>query len=273
MADGKSKSENDLIISHVTSATYRRKNCISFKQSGIRIARFLYVSDLGEKEINVSTGGAVRVFNGFRWLVPLCLIILSALMPTRVRADEVTLAGASSGSFSGTGDFSSNGLTFAGSSFGPISTSGGDASLGLGVFSLGADSSAYDGTFTLDVTFTQPTGLSSGGTSTFTYDLSGDVTSSGGGSTVLLDFTNNIAPLTFTDGSESGSFVLVLPDAVSLNAGGQVDLTGSIVDASETDPVPTPEPGTLLLTALGVFGLFVLRRAYGAQASALTSAH
>jgi hypothetical protein len=215
-----------------------------------------------------------RVVSNLKWLFPLFLLAAAMLLPAPVSADEVTLAGYTSGTFAGTGDFSSTGLQFTGNPDFDVTTSGGLASISLGSLSLPSTASigTYFGTFSLDVTFTVPTGILGGNTSSFTANLLGNVTNSTTGAAILLNFSPALNFYSFSNGTESGSFILLLPSSESVAIGSATPLTASILNASETGaPMSAPEPGTLLLTGLGILGLFALRYKYGAQALAVAT--
>jgi hypothetical protein len=197
-----------------------------------------------------------------KWLLPLCLIAVLVSIPSQVRADELTVAGDATGSFSGTGDFASNGLTFAGDSF-DTTTSGGFGSINLGTLSLGSDPTSYLGTFDLNVTFTAPTGISGGDSSDFTALLLGNVSSSGSGAALLLNFAPGMDSYTFTNAADTGSFTIILPSSISVTEGSSSTLTASIIGRQTDAPVNAPESGTLLFTALGLVAVIGAYRKYG----------
>jgi PEP-CTERM motif-containing protein len=203
------------------------------------------------------------VLASLKWLLPLLVGAFLALSPTQARADEITVAGSTSGSLSGSGDFAAGGLTFAGSTFGNTTTLNGSALIPLGSISLGSFPSTYSGNFVLDVTFTLPFTIASGATNSFTYSLSGNVTNSGGNA-VLFDFTNFMQNLTFTNAGYTGSFTIAVPAAVLVSSGSTAPLTGTILNGVQT-PVSAPEPSTLLLSGIGLGGVLLMRRVWGAR--------
>src|ERR1700682_4607916 len=79
--------------------------------------------------------GSVRA--SFKWLLPFLVGAFLALSPTLARADEISVAGSTSGSFTGTGVFGATGLNFTGSTFPSTATLNGLASIPLGSISLG----------------------------------------------------------------------------------------------------------------------------------------
>jgi len=206
-----------------------------------------------------ATHGSVRA--SFKWLFPFLVGAFLALSPTQAKADEITVAGTTAGSFSGTGDFLSTGLTFAGSSFNQT-TSGGFASIVLGSLSLGPTAlSSYNGNFSLDVTFTLPS-IITGGPTSFAAILVGSVTSTSGAA-VLLNFSPSSQFLTFTNAADTGSFTLLVPSSVSVSDGNTTSLTGAILNGQQTPVVPAPEPSTILLSGLGLGGVFLIRLVWG----------
>jgi hypothetical protein len=204
--------------------------------------------------------GSVRV--SFKWLFPFLVGAFLALSPTQAKADEITVAGSTTGSFTGSGDFSSSGLIFAGNPFSQT-TSGGFASIVLGAVSLGATAlSSYNGSFSLDVTFTQPSIITGGPTSSFAAILVGSVTSSSGAA-VLLNFSPSSQFLSFTNAADTGSFTLLVPSSLSVSDGKTTFLTGTILNGQQTPNVPAPEPSTILLSGLGLGGVFLMWLVWG----------
>lgn len=208
-----------------------------------------------------TTHGSVRA--SFKRLFPFLVGAFLALSPTQAKADEITVAGSTTGSFTGAGDFSSAGLTFAGNPSFNQTTSGGFASIVLGALGLGPTAlSNYNGTFSLDVTFTLPSIIMGGASSLFSADLLGSVTSSSGAA-VLLNFSPSSQVLTFTNAADTGSFTLLVPSSVSVSDGNTTFLTGTILNGQQTPIVPAPEPSTILLSGLGLGGLFLMWLVWG----------
>jgi hypothetical protein len=185
------------------------------------------------------------------------------------RADEVTLAGSTSGSFAdplgaGTGS-SLMDLTFSGGSFNQT-TAGGGATLTLGSFFLAppADPTAdsYTGAhFTLVVTFDAPTGIAGGQTATFTATLTGVVVN-----TPLVDtysinvkFDNPVQSFTYaTANGSTGAFTLTVNDVNGITPNFRRSLVGIVSAASQqsaTATTATPEPATVLLLVTGLAGV------------------
>jgi hypothetical protein len=178
-----------------------------------------------------------------------------ALSPTHAFADEITLAGTTSGSFSGSGTNILNGMTFTGGPFSGI-TSGGFAALNLGSFYLSpTTNSGYSGNFALDVTFSQPTGIVGSNSTDYTAQVLGNVSQGTGGVWVF-----NFFPASYTfnfSGPETGSFSLSV-NSVSVAPGATDLLTGFVVGTASSTSVP--EPSTLLMAGIGIAGIFLLKR-------------
>ena len=184
--------------------------------------------------------------------------IALALNTVRASADEITLGGSTSGIFSASGtNVLSPGLTFNGSSFNQ-GTSGGFAALDLGSFSLGSANGGYSGNFTLDVAFTDPTGISGGGSSNFDAHVIGSVQNGAGGATVF-DFDPASEVFNFSNSGETGYFTLDVPSFVSVLPGNSVSLNG-FVDYQVSPTVP--EPPSIVLAVSGLLGVLIVKRRF-----------
>ena len=197
---------------------------------------------------------------------PLALSVFAlaffALAQGVARADEVRIAGSASGAFGGT----TTGLSYTGSTF-DVTTAAGTAALGavapanfnnLGSFTLASAPTTLNGTFTLNINFTLPTGIAGGQGAVYTAVVTGTVGSdNSGGAVISFNPATRSQVFTFNNGTAAGSFTLTLPDFVGVNPGDTIALSARITGAQQS---PVPEPATMLLLGTGISGVAAMVR-------------
>jgi hypothetical protein len=178
-------------------------------------------------------------------------IALIGLGQSVARADEVTLAGSTTGTVNGVPQLTFVGNTFDGTTaFNIGALSGANR---LGTFTLALSSIALiNGDFELDITFTQPTGIAGGQDVTYTATITGSVSPTLDQGGVNIDFHTppNGTVFTFSNGATSGTFTLTIAD-LFVQSGRSADLTAGFTGNQTT----IPEPTSMLLLGTGLAGV------------------
>jgi len=165
------------------------------------------------------------------------------------KADEVTVVGSSTGVVSGVPE-----LTFVGNSFNATTALGIGALSGLnrlGTFTLAVSPTrAVAGNFTLNITFTTPSGINGGQNTSYLATITGSVSPVVDQGGVAIHFTQPVTVFTFSNGGISGSFTLTMAD-LFVQSGRTADVTAGLTGQQTA----IPEPASMLLLGTGLLGV------------------
>lgn len=182
-------------------------------------------------------------------------------------ADEVHITGTTMGQFNAQVFANQNsllGLTYDNSLF-DNTTVFGELDLGgnpnpttnfnnLGTLTLDRVNHAYTGnTFSVQVTFTAPSTIVGGNTTTFTDIITGTVANGVGG--VFIDFNNTPQTFFYSNAQATGFFTIAVND-LSIAPGQSASITAHV----HGNQTPVPEASTIAGVTCGMLGLFGLIR-------------
>ncbi len=182
--------------------------------------------------------------------IAVIFVAVLILAQGQARADEVTISGFTTGTVTGVPQLSFTGNSaFTNTTFLGIGSLSGANTLGTFLLST-APGQLVAGSFTLNVTFTSPTGISGGQGTTYTAIITGSVSPNVNQGGVNINFNNTPVVFTFSNGTSTGSFSLAVAD-LFVESGQSATLTAGTTGQQAS----IPEPATLLLLGTGLTGI------------------
>src|SRR2546423_3033501 len=196
--------------------------------------------------MKTTISGLIKSF----WLGLAVLVIIGATHSI-ARADEVTIAGSTTGSITGVPQLSFTGNIFTGTTALGVGSLSGTNSLGT-LFLSTAPLQSVTGTFDLNVIFTVPAGINGGPATTYTASILGSVSPNISQGGVNIHFLSPTQLFTFSNSSGTGSFSLTVPD-LFVQSGQSASLTAGFTGEQSAPAIP--EPMTIILLGTGLSGI------------------